>query len=168
MKELMIYTFQAKHIENALRIVANILGNRKKQTCADRQICKSIEMIKEVLGESVDAGVPAYLVTDEQVKNEIEKIKPNLSPDPFTYYGMGFRACRQWLFNLIDSLIQKERYKMIEFAQWTCNVKKCNYYPVYDRSTGDFVAWHNRNDAADQKSTDQLLVIFENYVQQQN
>lgn len=51
MKELMIHEFEAKQIEDTLRIVANILVSRKKETCADRQVCKSIEMIKRVLSE---------------------------------------------------------------------------------------------------------------------
>jgi len=52
MKELKIHEFEAKQIEDTLRIVANILGNRKKETCADRQIMKSTEMIKRVLAET--------------------------------------------------------------------------------------------------------------------
>jgi len=53
MKELIIHEYQAKQIENTLRIVANILGSRKVegQTCADRQILKSIEHIKSVLNK---------------------------------------------------------------------------------------------------------------------
>jgi len=47
----MIHKFEAEQIEDTLRIVANILGSRKKLTCADRQVCKSIEMIKRVLSE---------------------------------------------------------------------------------------------------------------------
>lgn len=53
MKELMIYEFQAKQIENTLRLVANAFGCRKKETCLDRQVCKSIEMIKEVLSKTL-------------------------------------------------------------------------------------------------------------------
>lgn len=52
MEELIILKFQAEQIEDTLRIVANILGSRTKETCADRQVCKSIEMIKEVLSKS--------------------------------------------------------------------------------------------------------------------
>lgn len=52
MEELTINKFQAEHIEDTLRIVANILDSRKKTTCADRQVCLSIEMIKEVLAKS--------------------------------------------------------------------------------------------------------------------
>ncbi len=52
MEELDIYKFQAKHIENTLRIVANVMDSREKATCLDRDICKSIEYIKEVLAKS--------------------------------------------------------------------------------------------------------------------
>ena len=54
MEELIIFKYQAKKIEDTLRIVANILGSRNKETetCADRQVLKSIEHIKEVLSKS--------------------------------------------------------------------------------------------------------------------
>lgn len=45
----MIHKFEAEHIEDTLRIIANILKSRKKETCADRQVMKSIELIKRVL-----------------------------------------------------------------------------------------------------------------------
>lgn len=53
MEELMIHKFEAEQIEDTLRIVANILGSRKieTQTCADRQVMKSIKMIKRVLAK---------------------------------------------------------------------------------------------------------------------
>lgn len=51
MDELKIYRFQALHIEDTFRVVANILKSRSKETCIDRQICKSIEMINEILNK---------------------------------------------------------------------------------------------------------------------
>lgn len=51
MDELKIYRFQALHIEDTFRIVANILKSRSKETCIDRQICKSIEMINGILNK---------------------------------------------------------------------------------------------------------------------
>ncbi len=53
MEELMIHKFEAEQIEDTLRIVANVLGSRKVegQTCCDRQVVKSIEMIKRVLAK---------------------------------------------------------------------------------------------------------------------
>lgn len=52
MEELMIHKYEAEQIEDTLRIVANILGSRSKETCADRQVMSSIKMIKRVLGKS--------------------------------------------------------------------------------------------------------------------
>jgi hypothetical protein len=52
MKELLIYEYQAKQIEDTLRIVANILGSRTKETSADRDIMQSIGMIKAVIEEN--------------------------------------------------------------------------------------------------------------------
>ncbi len=56
MKELKILEFQAKHIAETFRIVANILDsrNKEKETCADRMILKSIDMIKDVLAKTGD------------------------------------------------------------------------------------------------------------------
>lgn len=51
MDELKIYRFEALHIEDTFRIVANILKSRSKETCIDRQVCKSIEMINEILNK---------------------------------------------------------------------------------------------------------------------
>ena len=51
MKELIIYEFQAKEIENALRCAANALESHDKTTCLDRDIMQSLEMIKNVLSE---------------------------------------------------------------------------------------------------------------------
>lgn len=51
MKELIIYEYQAKQIEDTLRIVANILGSRTKETSADRDVMQSIGMIKAVIEE---------------------------------------------------------------------------------------------------------------------
>ena len=51
MKELIIYEFQAKEIENALRCAANALESYDKATCLDRDIMQSLEMIKNVLAE---------------------------------------------------------------------------------------------------------------------
>ena len=52
MKKLIIYEYQAKQIEDTLRIVANILGSRTKETSADRDIMQSIGMIKAVIEEN--------------------------------------------------------------------------------------------------------------------
>lgn len=49
MKELNIYEYQVKHIEDTLRLVANTLGSRTEKTCLDRQVMKAIKMINEVI-----------------------------------------------------------------------------------------------------------------------
>ena len=54
MEELVIFKYQAKEIENTLRLVANVLGSRKEETCLDRQIMRSTEFIKEVLSKSTE------------------------------------------------------------------------------------------------------------------
>jgi len=51
MKELIIYEFQAKTIENALRLAMNVLDSRSKknQTAMDRELLRADEFIKSVL-----------------------------------------------------------------------------------------------------------------------
>lgn len=51
MKELKIYEFQAKQIENTFRIVANILESHNKESCIDRDIMQGWEYIKNVIKE---------------------------------------------------------------------------------------------------------------------
>ena len=52
MEELIILKFQVEHLENTLRLVANTLGSRTKETCLDREVMKSIDFVKEVLSKS--------------------------------------------------------------------------------------------------------------------
>ena len=54
MKELKIYEFQAKHIENTFRIVANILESHSKEACIDRDVMQSWEYIKNVLNGQIE------------------------------------------------------------------------------------------------------------------
>lgn len=58
MKELKIYEFQAKQIEDTFRLVAKSLGSKSKTTCVDRDVMQSWEMIKNVLSEKIDMPVP--------------------------------------------------------------------------------------------------------------
>ena len=51
MKELSIHEFEAKQIEDTFRMIANVMGSRTEKTCVDRQVMKSIKMIKRVLAE---------------------------------------------------------------------------------------------------------------------
>lgn len=58
MKELKIYEFQAKQIEDTLRLVANRLESKNRETSLDRDVMQSWEMIKNVLKEQIDVRVP--------------------------------------------------------------------------------------------------------------
>lgn len=58
MKELKIYEFQAKQIEDTIRLVATTLESKSKTTSLDRDIMQSWEMIKNVLAEKIDVHVP--------------------------------------------------------------------------------------------------------------
>lgn len=54
MKELKIYEFQAEHIKDTLRLVANILGSRKKESSVDRDVIQAQQMIDNVLSGEID------------------------------------------------------------------------------------------------------------------
>jgi predicted transcriptional regulator len=58
MKELKIYEFQAKQIEDTFRLVARVLDSQKKISSVDRDVMQSWEMIKNVLSEKIDTHVP--------------------------------------------------------------------------------------------------------------
>lgn len=58
MKELKIYEFQAKQIEDTFRLVARTLESKSKTTSLDRDVMQSWEMIKNVLSEKIDVHVP--------------------------------------------------------------------------------------------------------------
>lgn len=58
MKELKIYEFQAKQIEDTFRLVARALNSKTKETSLNRDIMQSWEMIKNVLIENIDEHVP--------------------------------------------------------------------------------------------------------------
>jgi predicted transcriptional regulator len=49
MKELTIYEFQAKQIEDTLRMVVNVLKSQARETSLDRDVMQSWEMIKNIL-----------------------------------------------------------------------------------------------------------------------
>jgi len=57
MKELKIYEYQAKQIETTLRLVSNLLDSHTNESCLDRDITQSWEMIKNVLNEDPDKQV---------------------------------------------------------------------------------------------------------------
>jgi predicted transcriptional regulator len=58
MKVLNIYQFQAIRIEDTFRLVARVLESKSKETCIDRDVMQSWEMIKNVLKEQIDTHVP--------------------------------------------------------------------------------------------------------------
>lgn len=60
MKELVIYKFQADHIEDTFRKVINLLGSIPRETCLDRDIMEADGMIKNVLKGEPKQVVPRY------------------------------------------------------------------------------------------------------------
>jgi hypothetical protein len=54
MEKLQIYEYQAKAIENALRIVSNTMKSKNKETCLDRDVEQSLEMIRNVIKGEID------------------------------------------------------------------------------------------------------------------
>lgn len=58
MKELKIYEFQAKQIEDTFRLVARILESQNKETSVDRDVMQSWQYIKNVLDEKINERVP--------------------------------------------------------------------------------------------------------------
>lgn len=57
MKELKIYEFQAKQIEDTFRMISNLLESKNKETCLDRDIMVSWQMIKNVIDQKIDEHV---------------------------------------------------------------------------------------------------------------
>lgn len=57
MDELKIYKFQLEQIKDTLRIVANLLNSRTKETSLDRDIMVSIGMIDNALNGEIDNSV---------------------------------------------------------------------------------------------------------------
>lgn len=57
MEELKIYKFQAKHIEDTLRLVARTLESRNKETSIDRDVMQAWGMIKNILNGEPDKHV---------------------------------------------------------------------------------------------------------------
>jgi hypothetical protein len=60
MKELIIYEFQAKQIEDTFRLVSNLLDSQNKETSLDRDVIQSWEMIKNVLTGDIDKNVTRF------------------------------------------------------------------------------------------------------------
>lgn len=60
MKELKIYEFQAKKIEDTLRLVARALGSKSKETSVDRDVMQSWQMIQNVISENINEHVSRF------------------------------------------------------------------------------------------------------------
>lgn len=63
MEKLEIYEFQAKQIEDALRLAIRTLGSRTKsneQTSMDRDLLQAEKMIKNVLSKNIDQHVTRF------------------------------------------------------------------------------------------------------------
>ena len=58
MKKLVIHEYQAKQIEDTLRMVANVLESYSKKTCVDRNVMQSWDMIKNVIAEEPEKQSP--------------------------------------------------------------------------------------------------------------
>lgn len=54
MDKLEIYEFQAKLIEDTLRMVANAFHSKERQTSLDRDVMQSLQMIRNVLSKEID------------------------------------------------------------------------------------------------------------------
>lgn len=52
MEELIINKYQAKTIENALRLAINAMESKKAETAMDRELIRADKYIKEVLAKS--------------------------------------------------------------------------------------------------------------------
>lgn len=58
MDKLELYRFQAKQIEDTLRMCANALESHDRKTCLDRNVMQSWQVIKNVLEGNPDLEAP--------------------------------------------------------------------------------------------------------------
>lgn len=66
MEELKIYEFQAKRLEDTLRLVVRTLNSKSRETCLDRDIMQSWEMIKNVLNKTPDKRTDRFPTTNKK------------------------------------------------------------------------------------------------------
>jgi hypothetical protein len=57
MKELIIYEFQAKHIEDSLRLVIRTFECKKSESSMDRDVLQAMKMIENVIAENPNQHV---------------------------------------------------------------------------------------------------------------
>ena len=60
MEELKIYKYQAKHIEDALRLTARYEKSSKLETCYDRDVMQALQMIRNIINGKPDQFVNRY------------------------------------------------------------------------------------------------------------
>jgi len=56
---------------------------------------------------------------------------------------------------------QVEEIEAVEFVEWTNDLIKCDYYPVYNEKTNKLSYWENRKNYT-KITTKQLYEIFKN------
>jgi hypothetical protein len=54
MKKLIIYEFQVKHLLDTFNYITSQFNCSKKETCMDRDVMQSREMLTNVLNEEID------------------------------------------------------------------------------------------------------------------
>ena len=80
MEELKIYKYQAKQIEDTLRMVANRLKSHSKETCLDRNVIQSWEMIQNVLSGDIDKLTSPHLTDEYKEKHNSIYLKEKNEP----------------------------------------------------------------------------------------
>lgn len=116
MKELKIYEFQAKQIEDTFRMVANLLKSRNKETSLDRDIMQSWEYIKNVLKGDIDIKVTRFskINSDLVLKdNDIKKVIDD-SMGMRDYFNI---SDENKLIKGIEGLIRGQSDKIIELEK---------------------------------------------------
>lgn len=58
MEEIKIYRFQLEAIKEALRVSANAMGCRNKETCLDRMVTQAEQYADNALKGEIDKRVP--------------------------------------------------------------------------------------------------------------
>lgn len=102
MKKLEIYEFQAKRIEDTLRLVANLLKSHSRETSLDRDIMQSYKMIQNVLSGDIDKPVPR-IVENLKDCSVVEKV-----PMTIKLFEARLASLRERCFHMNDEEASKE------------------------------------------------------------
>ena len=108
MKELTIYEFQAKDIEDCLRLCARTLGSKDRISCLDRDVMQCWKTIQNVIEGKKDERVSRFIaqeMTQEEIEKLAEKLYP-ISPNPMqkiegferVAFIRGYRSAQQTMF----------------------------------------------------------------------